>query len=304
MKRVVSVSLGSSRGDKTVCARFFGETFEIRRVGTNGDQARYNALLRELDGNVDAIGLGGIDRYLWAGDRRYEFRSARRLIEGVTRTPLVDGSGLKNTLERDAVRRLQREGVVDFARSRTLMVCGVDRFGMAEALAEQQGPLVFGDLMFSLGVPVAIRSWRAHRRIARLLLPVVTRLPFEMLYPTGDKQDAITPKWGTYYRWADTVAGDKHLIWRYLPAPGGRPLAGKVVLTNTTTPPDRDELAERGVRLLVTTTPSFDGRSFGTNVMEGVLVAATGGKPLTPDAYGEMLKDLGWKPNVEDLRKG
>jgi len=32
--------------------------------------------------------------------------------------------------------------------------------------------------------------------------------------------------------------------------------------------------------MLVTTTPRFDGRSFGTNVMEAVLVALNNGKTL------------------------
>jgi hypothetical protein len=218
----------------------------------------------------------------------------------------VDGSGLKNTLEREAVRWLARNGVVDFRSSRTLLVSGVDRFGMAEALAEQGGPVVFGDLMFGLGLPLPIRSWAAFGRVARALLPVVTQLPFSLLYPTGDKQDAITPKWGSFYREADVLAGDFLLIRRYLPAPQSAappPLDGKVVLTNTTTEDDARELRARGARLLVTTTPRFDGRSFGTNVMEGVLVALNGGKTPGPDAYLATLERLGWTPDVRPLQQ-
>lgn len=300
-KRVVSVSLGSSRRDKTVCETFFGESFEISRIGTNGDQKKFAALVRELDGNVDAIGLGGIDRYLWSAGRRYEFRAARRLIAGATKTPIVDGSGLKNTLERETVCWLQASGVVDFARSRTLMVCGVDRFGMSEALVAQGGLVVFGDLMFNLGVPAAIRSWRAHRALARVLLPLLTQLPFALLYPTGEKQNTITPKWGRFYHDADVIAGDFLLIRGFLPAPHRCPLAGKVVLTNTTTPADEDELRARGARLLITTTPRFDGRSFGTNVMEGVLVALNNGKIPSETEYLVTLKQLNWTPTVQEL---
>jgi hypothetical protein len=159
--------------------------------------------------------------------------------------------------------------------------------------------------MFSLGVPVALRSWSAHRKAARLLLPSVMRLPFRMLYPTGEKQNQVTPRWGPYYRWADVIAGDYLLIGRYLPppAPEGRPgpLANKTILTNTTRPDDVEALRRRGAALLVTTTPEFDGATFGTNVMEGVLVALNGGRPLEPDAYLDTLKRLGWTPNVRRL---
>ena len=38
MKRIVGISLGSSSGDKTVTEEFFCKTYEISRIGTNGDQ--------------------------------------------------------------------------------------------------------------------------------------------------------------------------------------------------------------------------------------------------------------------------
>lgn len=303
MKRVVSVSLGSSQRDFAETLTFLGETIEVSRRGTNGDTKKYQALLAALDGTVDALCLGGIDRYLWSNDRRYEFRDARRLTRNVTRTPVVDGSGLKNTLEREAVRWLAAQGVVDFARAQTLMVAGVDRFGMSEALVEQSGPVTFGDLMFSLGIPVAIRSWRLHRALARVLLPLVTQLPFAWLYPTGEKQEVITPRWGRFYAWADVIAGDFHLIRRFLPAPAGCPLGGKVVLTNTTTRDDVELLRQRGARLLVTTTPRFEGRSPGTNVLEGVIVALHGGRVLAPDEYRDVLHRLNWAPNLQPLQE-
>ena len=60
-------------------------------------------------------------------------------------------------------------------------------------------------------------------------------------------------------------------------------------------------MSKRGARLLITTTPSFDGRSFGTNVMEAVLVAYHGGVALTPEEYMADLNALGWTPTVREL---
>ena len=304
MKKIVSLSLGSSKRDKTVQATFFGEEFEITREGTNGDQALFKRRLAELDGTVDAIGFGGMDRWLWSQGRKYEFRAARALLAGAIKTPVLDGSGLKNTLEREAVRWLASNKVVDFKNSKTLMVAGVDRFGMSEALAEQGGPLVFGDLMFSLELPYMIPHAAQHRVIARALLPVITQLPLSVLYPTGEKQNQITPKWQNWYKWADIVAGDFLYIRRFMPTVESGNLVGKVILTNTTTEDDEHELAQRGARLLITTTPRFDGRSFGTNVMEAVLVALSGGKTLSEDDYLKTLRELNWTPNVRVLQKG
>jgi hypothetical protein len=299
MKRVVSISLGSSRRNKRVQACFFGTDFEIERVGTDGDMNRYRQLIAELDGKVDAFGIGGCDLYLYAGDRRYVFAEIQRLWSGAKQTPYVDGSGLKHTLERETVGWLQDNGVVDFRDKTVLMVSGVDRFGMAEALAARAKQMIFGDMLFGLGIPIPIRSWNTAKRLARILLPIIVRLPFQWFYPTGEKQNQNSPKFPRIFAEADVIAGDFLLISRYMPDD----MHGKIVLTNTTTAEDVDELRRRGVTQLITTTPVFEGRSFGTNVMEAVLITLLGRPPqaLTPQDYLSKLKALGWTPNVQQL---
>ena len=299
MKRVVSISLGSSKRDKRVNANFFGTDFEIARIGTDGDTVKYRQLVSEMDGKVDAFGVGGADIYLYAGDQRYTFREPLSWMAGAKQTPFVDGSGLKHTLERETVAWLQNQGIVNFRDKSVLMVGAVDRFGMAEALVPLARSMIFGDLMFGLGVPIPIRSWAATKSLARLMLPVIVRLPFKWIYPTGEKQEKITPKFGKYYREADVIAGDFHLIRRFMP----NDLIGKIILTNTTTPEDVEALRKRGVRQLITTTPVFEGRSFGTNVMEAVLVTILGKPPeqLTENDYLAKLKELNWTPQVQEL---
>ncbi len=299
MKRVVSISLGSSKRDKKARATFFGEEFEIERIGTDSDKEKYKRLLAELDGKIDAFGVGGTDLYVYAGDKRYVLPESIALWKGVTQTPYVDGSGLKNTLERETVAYLQDKGLVNFADKSVLMVCAVDRFGMAEALSQRARAIVFGDMMFGLGVPVAIRSWKALKSLAQMLLPIVVRIPQKYVYPTGEKQEHNTPKYGSYFAQADVIAGDFHYIRRYMPTD----MAGKIILTNTTTETDVAELTKRGVAQLITTTPVFEGRSFGTNVMEAVLVTILGKKPdaITPQDYLNKLKELGWTPQVQQL---
>jgi hypothetical protein len=75
------------------------------------------------------------------------------------------------------------------------------------------------------------------------------------------------------------------------------------VLTNTVTEKDVDELRKRGVKMLVTTTPDFQGRSFGTNVVEAALLALVGKKwsEVTPDDYDRVLHELHLKPRVVNL---
>ena len=311
--RVVSVSLGSSRRDKQVHVDFLGRHFRVERLGTDGDFAKAGDMIADLDGKVAAIGLGGIDLYLIAGKRRWVIRDAAKLARRATVTPVVDGSGLKNTLERETVRFLAREGHLRPAdgssrRPRFLVVSALDRFGMAEAVTQLDCDYVFGDVIFALKLPFIVRSLKAITWLGRLLLPLFSRLPFKMLYPTGEKQEQLSLHGQKWLQWADIIGGDFHFIGRNLPDPKvdtSRPLAGKMIITNTTTEEDVAKLKALGLEKLVTTTPRLAGRSLGTNVMEGVLVALAGKRPeqMTDEDYLSLLEQLEWHPDIEYLQQ-
>ena len=55
MKKVVSVSLGSSTRDHQATVKLLGEDFDISRVGTDGKLDEAIKKVQELDGKVDAI---------------------------------------------------------------------------------------------------------------------------------------------------------------------------------------------------------------------------------------------------------
>jgi hypothetical protein len=276
-----------------------GEQFRIERIGTDGDFEKAIALLRQLDGQVDAIGLGGIDIYLFAEDKRYVIRDSKKLVAAVSRTPVVDGSGLKLTLEKLAVQKLEEKGF-SFKGKKVLMVSAVDRWGMACALNEAGAQITFGDLIFGLGIPIPIRTFESFRVLARALLPIVVQMPFKVLYPTGKEQEKEPdPKYARFYEEADVIAGDFLFLRKYLPSS----MDGKWILTNTITADDVEDLRTRRAAYLFTTTPEFDGRSFGTNVMEAVFIALLGKRPdeVTTDDYLELLKKLNYEPRVEKL---
>lgn len=300
VKQILSVSLGSSNRDHTVQAEILGERFNISRIGTHGNFDRAQELLGESDGTVDAIGLGGIDIYLYAGNKRYEMADGRRLADAARKTPVVDGSGLKDTLERSTIEFLADCGPFQIAGKKVLMVCAVDRFGMAEAFTALGCDMVFGDLIFALDLPVPVRSLEKLTGLAEELLPKICNGPFDALYPTGAKQDeAPLDRCASYYHDADIIAGDFHYIRRYMPAS----LEGKAIITNTTTPSDVDELRRRGVTWLVTSTPRLGGRSFGTNVLEASLITLIGKdwRDVQRSDYLELINTLDLKPAVQRL---
>jgi len=301
MKRAVSVSIGSSKRNKAVEITLLGEQISIERIGMDGDMEAAAMKYKELDGTVDAFGVGGADLGALADGKWYPLYSVRPMVRFVEKTPLVDGGGLKNTLENRAPAFVDNK-IGDYINQRgkkVLITVGVDRWGLSKSFSEAGYETIFGDLMFGLDIPIAIHKLSSVKTLAAILMPIAGRLPFEMLYPTGEKQEKHVPKWQKYYQWATVIAGDCLYIKRHMPLEG---MEGKVVVTNTTTPEDVAFFKKVGIKYLVTTTPVLDGRSFGTNMMEAALVAVSGkNRPLTWPELTEMIDKLGFEPQLQEL---
>jgi hypothetical protein len=298
MKHAVSVSIGSSKRDKAVEVELLGEKVRIERIGTDGSMEKAAQLYKELDGKVDAFGVGGTDLGLTVGSKYYPLYSMKRMVRFVKKTPLVDGAGLRHTLELQIAPFIDEKIGGYIKEKKVLLTAGVDRWDMAVSFTNAGYQCVFADLMFALGIPVALHSLRTGTFLAAILLPVIGRLPFEWIYPTGEKQEKRQPKWEHYYQWATVLAGDCHYIKSHMPFH----LEGKIVATNTTTPDDVELFRQVGIKYLVTSTPVLDGRSFGTNMMEAALIAVSGkGRKLSHAELKGMLDLMGIQPQLQEL---
>jgi hypothetical protein len=305
MKHAVSISIGSSKRDKAVEVDILGERVCLERIGTDGDLKKAAQMYRDLDGKVDAMGVGGGDLGLSVGDHWYPLRSLTALVKDVKHTPVVDGSGLKMTLERRAVHEVTQKLAAYIPEKTALVMTAVDRWGMAQGVLEAGYKVTFGDVIYSLGIPIPLYTEQAIRRLASIVAPVISRLPFQWIYPIGESQEHRKPTAVQYFQRANVILGDRHYIWKYMP----ERMDGKIIITNTTTREDVETFRKAGVRFLVTTTPVFDGRSFGTNMLEAGIVAAAGRKDPVDYAHpgdyfawmNQMIEKLNLAPQIQEL---
>lgn len=296
MKRAVSISLGSSKRDKSVTVNLNGVEILVERIGTDGDLDKARQMYLDLDGKVDAFGVGGVDLYLRLDEREYPLHAALKLVSGVKQTPLCDGRGLKHTLER-RVFGLAKPQLGDVRFKQAFIPVAADRLGLAEAVSEVSERSVFGDLMVALGVPLPIYGIRNFKRVARVMLPIVSHFPMSMIFYGSDGAEH-KPKYVKYFEGSDLIAGDFLFMRKYMP----KNLTGKTIVTNTTTEDNIALLKERGAKTVITTTPRFDGRSFGTNMNEAMLTAYAGkGRRLSDAELNELIDTLGIKPTVLQL---
>lgn len=299
MRQILGLSLGSSRRDWETQVVLEGEEYLIKRLGVDGSLAKARRVLEEHDGKVDAFGLGGTDLFLAVGDKRYHFHQSLKLVRGL-KTPVVDGNGLKNTIERNLMEFLPANLVNELRGCGAVVLSGCDRYGLALGLEQMGMRSVFGDFVVSFGLPIIIGSRRTLDRWARIVLPVVTRLPIQVVYPVNvdERAPRQSKKLAEYIKDATVVAGDSYYLRGNLP----ERLDGKVIISNSLTPSDRQAIFDRGARCIISTTPSFQGRSYGTNVMEALIVAFLRMDPsqISPELYMESARRLQILPGIEE----
>ena len=304
MKKILSISVGSSSRDHTTKHVFLDQECELSRQGTDGDFEKAVQRYAEMDGKVDAFGVGGVEFYLRVGKNRYYFRDVSRIQRAIKVSKVGDGNGVKGLLERRAFQALEKH--LNEKENKTLkgmpalLTTAVDRYGMGEAMVDAGLDLTIGDLMFTLGLPIPVKKLSTVRVLAATLLPVITNLPFSWFYALGSEQDKPPqPKWGKYYQQAQVLGGDFIQIRQYMPDD----LTGKIVVTNTTTSKNVEELRKRNLHILVTVTPRLEGRSFGTNVMEATLLALMdkSQSEVTEADFLDLIGQIPLEPNIEIL---
>lgn len=300
-KTILGISLGSSRRDHSAEIEAGPYHFRLIRMGTDGDMNKAVSLFREYDGMVDAFGLGGAVNYVSLKNRKYHFRALLRIQKTVETTKIGDGNGVKGILSDNALKAIESEGI-QLKGLKTLHVGAIDRYAQAESLVKCGCDVIFGDLMFGVGLPVPVRNLNTINRIGTTMLPVITKMPCRWFYPTGKKQEKKpSRKFARYFKESDLIVGD--YIWIKVNLP--EDLSGKIILTNTTTANDLEELRKRGLKMLVTTTPRINGRTFGTNIIEAMALSLID-KPteeITKEDFRKIINEIPIKPNIEKLNE-
>ncbi len=302
-KEIVSVSLGPSTRDFAFTTKLFGEEVHVRRLGADGSVQQASEMVAQFDGQVDAIGLGGMNIRFRVGNRTYVHKQIQQIASAAQTTPVVDGAHLRNTLERWAIGQMAKQQPGIFSHKRVFVVSGIDRYGMAQVLSTFTPEIRFGDPIFHLNLPFALRSFRQLEQYASLVLPTFCHAPYGRLCPVGPEQDLRTPRGVKHFDQAHIIAGDYAYIRRFAPDN----LKGKTVITNTLSSADVQDLKERGVESLITMTPPLsDEHPFaGANIIEAILVSFIDRPPeeITDDDYLNLVARGELEPRVTVLNK-
>lgn len=302
MKNILILHLGFE--DETGQVNFLGNDIHMRRLGCGGDISRARAVIAEYDGKVDVIALEGMPARLRLGHVSEPHANTPLLAEVAHQTPIVDGSGVRPGLERWGVTLADRSQPGIFSQKRILMVPGLNHNDLAQALGRHALEVRYADPVIYFNLP-DIPGVGRHGTLYQAAGPTLEQLkdaPYRRITPQPGTPG--TPRSDSAFRWADVLAGDIGAIRRYAP----QKLAHKIVVVDSASEADVDDLRQRGVSIVVMLIPDLAGtehrRGWGDATVEAVLASlrARSDAPLAEDTYLDLIAELNWHPDIRYLQ--
>src|SRR5512136_526895 len=151
MKKIVVLHLGD--GEETATVSFLGQAIDVKRIGTGGEADRARELIAQYDGKVDAIGLEGFPAKIRLGTAVRPHAIGSTLKTAAKTTPVVDGSGVRDGLERWAVMLADRAQPGIFAEKHILMVPGLNHGGLVDEIAKHSSKVLYADPFVFFNLP-------------------------------------------------------------------------------------------------------------------------------------------------------
>lgn len=302
MKRIVSISLGSSQRNYHCTTTIIGQKIEIQRIGTDGDVGAAARLLRTYDGHIDAFGLSEPPPVLRLGTNWYPHRELMQLASNARTTPVLDGSSIQATLGRWMIQRVGEVLPGIFRARRVLFINGTESYQQAQALVPHQPIMRFADPMLLSGTAavLAIRSLQQLEQYAATVLPLLMLLPVPRYCRLFTPHPRHRHRLEHLFQWAEVIVGRCETILNCMPDD----LGGRTILTDAPSPGEVEQLAQRGVSTLVTLTPplSDDSPFVGADVLEAI-VAVVQGRPGKPDDSDvlHVITAARWEPAIHPL---
>jgi predicted amino acid dehydrogenase len=302
MKKILILNLDDGEENETI--NFLGQEIQIHQTGCHGDPEKAKNWIEMHDGQFDVIGLEGFPAVLQLGSAQ-KVHAIGQAFQKISRiTPVVDGSGVQQGIERWGIVLANRAEPGIFSQKKILMAPGLNHQGLAQALNRHSSFIRYADPVVFFAIPQfpGVGSPRTLDRVAGLTLEQLKDAPFRRIFPRPGKagtERAVDP-----FRWADVLAGDVGAIRRYAP----QDLHHKTVVVLSASEQDLQDLRQRGVSIVVTLIPDLRGSSqlsgWGPATVEAVLASLrpSPDAPLTEDTYLDLIADLDWKPDIRYLQ--
>jgi len=303
VKQIVSISLGSSKTDYEFETEFLGQDFNIKRLGTDGDLEKAAEMLLQWDKNADVIGIGGVKLPYGLNPRYLKKKHMDKLerLGAQIETPVTLGSELRDVSFEWCLRFIQYKFGNYFNNAKVLFFSGMDHYRLAKVMSEFTDNLTFADPIFENGIAKFLTSIKDLKNYAHGVHEILQWIPSKRLassvVPLKAWNDYIVKK---AMQKANIIVVPNDYFYKYLENMSLEELGGKTIITPTAYDDRIEFLKERGVDVVIDTTPKILERVVAPNVLEALIIAALGRKrdQIRKDDLLEIISTQKMDPRV------
>lgn len=295
MKKVVGITLGSSKKDFEFTTEFLGQEYSVKRLGTDGDTAKAWELMRRYQARADVIGLGEVDDHYRIGTRTMENKTTRELLHVVTRVPATTGAALRRLLQVRALHYVQKELGSYFNNNLVLFLSGMRNYDLAVAMSEYTKNLTFADPVFQTGSLLMLNSISQLELYARGSELLLNNMPGQIL---GNSLTMLKNK-----RVATEVAKSHVIVGTFTEikaVANSKNLKGKTLITSAIDDERLEFFKQHEVNLVIDVSPKLFDKVCGSYILEAMILGKLDKDPheISDDDLHEIITELDIKPRL------
>jgi predicted amino acid dehydrogenase len=277
VKQIVSINLGASRDDYEFETEFLGQQFNIKRIGVDSDMEKAARLVLKWDKKADAIGIGNVKFPYNIGPKALVSKHDNiiKTLGEKIQTPVTSGNALRDVSFEWALRFIDHKYRDYFKNAKVLFLSGMINYKIAKVMAEYTDNLKFADTLLENDISKFIRSlkgletyangtneilkWIPTKKLASSVVPIKTWNRYILRKAMQNATIIVVPFYNFYDYLKDTTLEE---------------LGGKTIITSTAYDDRVEFLKERGVDVIIDTTPKILQQVVGANVIEALILAA------------------------------
>ncbi|MBF0099657.1 MAG: dehydrogenase [Desulfobacterales bacterium] len=305
MKEIVSISLGPSTTDYEFTTFFLGKPMRVRRFGTDNDVKKAMQLMHEWDQHTDVISLGDVkfpymigNNYLFRKDTTRLQREAKKL-----KTPVIMGTSLRKVAYEWTLRHINFKlgNGHYFKNSRVLFISGMFSYSMAKVMSEYTDNLIFADPVLENGLPMLLHSIKELESYANGPHQLFQWIPSKQFTDSSSIFKKLN------HQLIRQAVKNSHIIvipyqnfFKHISNLYFMELGDKTVITSTAYEDRIAALKEKGVTVIIDSTPKIFQRVVAINVLEAMIIAGLEKKPneLTDDDLLEVISECRMDPRI------
>jgi predicted amino acid dehydrogenase len=304
VKRIIQISLGPSLDDNEFDTQFLDQSFHVQRFGTDGDLKLASDLLLQWNKKADAIALGGVPMANTSGPKAKVSEDLAKLLKlgAKLQTPVTSGSTLRKVGQEWSLRHIQfKFGNNYFNNARVFFFSGMASHSIARVMAEYTGNLKFADPLLGSGVPKFINSLKDLDIYTSHLQRALSWIPGKEFVATSEPVRSMTD-----YLMRQAIQKAHILVvphaefFKFLDSYTIEDLNKKTVITATAYDDRVDYLKDKGVNVIIDTTPKLLKNVVGVSVLEALLMVALDVKQGEgqDDELLEVISNMQMEPRV------